>query len=915
MSYRHKPAAEKATCNRPADVFGASAALARWLRHRGLLAVLVSGASVLACAATAASASAASFTVKSTADEALATASSTTCETAAHTCTLRAAVQAADNAKGTNTIELPAGEYKLTIKDTSATSEAQKEEPALGDLDVLREDTLTIKGAGSGSTIINANHIDRAFAVHEGAGLTLSGMTIENGEPATASSGAQSGGAIYSDGALTVTGDVRFQGNAALKELLGGAIYSASGTGSSLAVSGATFLRNNAELGGAIYLDQPASASISGSQFTDNHDIKEEKGGAIYGQNGGLSVESSSFTGNNAEFGGAIYWDGNSALAVSGSSFIGNDAGFEDGGAIYDAHSTEMTLTSDRFVGNSGGYGGALYLDSEASAPTYKLNSDEFDDNVSNHAGGAIAWDKGALSSSGSSFVQNVGEEGGGLYLDSGKALSLVNATISENIAAYGGGLDYAISTPTSLTNDTIAYNSALHTDGGGIYGAAQATAAEGATGVRNTIIAENEGGDCGHGSESSTFAAAIDVGYNLGSDETCFTNTAGHDKVGVNPLLGTPEANGGPVLTDALEPGSPAIDAGNNEYCPATDARGIARSLGGACDIGAYEAVPASLALTNSAPTSAIAGIPITYALSATDSGPGASTATTITDQLPAGATLYGATPSQGTCSSAGSPAKVTCKLGTIEAGKSATVALVVGLSAGSVTNTATVTNREGASASASATTNVTPAVSGAAASATTGEAKSIGDRTATLNGSLAGVSGTTSYFFQYGTTNAYGLASAVQSTSASGNVSSAISGLEAKRTYHYRIVAVNGGGISYGADRTFNTAAPPKLGIRLKHAAARKLRYKVAGKLFPPAGFGAAKECSGTVVVMAKHGKKVLARRRVKLTNSCSYQALLKIRRARLRGRGKLTLSARFLGNSVFSPAVSAAIKARFR
>jgi hypothetical protein len=643
------------------------------------LAVLVSGASVLACAATAASASAASFTVKSTADEALATASSTTCETAAHTCTLRAAVQAADNAKGTNTIELPAGEYKLTIKDTSAISEAQKEEPALGDLDVLREDTLTIKGAGSGSTIINANHIDRAFAVHEGAGLTLSGMTIENGEPATTSSGAQSGGAIYSDGALTVTGEVRFQGDAALNKMLGGAIYSGSGTGSSLAVSGATFLRNSAE----------------------------------------------------------------------------------------------------------------------------------FDDNVSNHAGDAIAWDKGALSSSGSSFVQNVGEEGGGLYLDSGKALSLVNATISENIAGYGGGLDYAISTPTSLTNETIAYNSALH-PGGGLYDAAKAMATEGATGVRNTISAENGGGDCGHGSESSTFAAAVDVGYDLGSDETCFTNTAGHDKVGVNPLRGTPEANGGPVLTNAPEPGSPAIDAGNNEYCPATDARGIARSLGGACDI---------------------------------------------------------------------------------------------------------VTNREGASASASATTDVTPAVSGAAASATTGEAKSIGDRTATLNGSLAGVSGTTAYFFQYGTTNAYGLASAVQSTSASGNVSSAISGLEAKRTYHYRIVAVNGGGISYGADRTFNTAAPPKLGIRLKHAAARKLRYKVAGKLFPPAGFGAAKECSGTVVVMAKRGKKVLARRRVKLTRSCSYQALLKIRRARLRGRGKLTLSARFLGNSVFSPAVSGTIKARFR
>ena len=43
--------------------------------------------------------------------------------------------------------------------------------------------------------------------------------------------------------------------------------------------------------------------------------------------------------------------------------------------------------------------------------------------------------------------------------------------------------------------------------------------------------------------------------------------------------------------LTHALLAGSPAIDAGNNAVCAATDQRGVARDA--ACDVGAYEFVP----------------------------------------------------------------------------------------------------------------------------------------------------------------------------------------------------------------------------------------------------------------------------------------------------------------------------------
>jgi hypothetical protein len=56
------------------------------------------------------------------------------------------------------------------------------------------------------------------------------------------------------------------------------------------------------------------------------------------------------------------------------------------------------------------------------------------------------------------------------------------------------------------------------------------------------------------------------------------------------DPKLGPLANNGGPTLTMALLPGSPAIDAGNTSLAPATDQRGFPRPAGLAADIGAYE-------------------------------------------------------------------------------------------------------------------------------------------------------------------------------------------------------------------------------------------------------------------------------------------------------------------------------------
>jgi hypothetical protein len=106
------------------------------------------------------------------------------------------------------------------------------------------------------------------------------------------------------------------------------------------------------------------------------------------------------------------------------------------------------------------------------------------------------------------------------------------------------------------------------------------------------------------------------------------------------------------------------------------------------------------------------------------------------------------------------------------------------------------------------------TLATYGIAPSASTGAASNLGATTATLAGSLDPQGSDTSYRFQYGTTTNYGAGAPVPEVDAGAGtgvqaVSTDLSGLQPATTYHYRLIAINGSGVSYGADRTFTTAA----------------------------------------------------------------------------------------------------------
>jgi uncharacterized repeat protein (TIGR01451 family) len=103
----------------------------------------------------------------------------------------------------------------------------------------------------------------------------------------------------------------------------------------------------------------------------------------------------------------------------------------------------------------------------------------------------------------------------------------------------------------------------------------------------------------------------------------------------------------------------------------------------------------PADLAITKvDSRDPSTAGRNLTYTLTVTNNGPNPATGVTVTDKLPNGLTARSSSASQGTCSGT---TTVTCSIGDLASGASATVTIVVRpRERGTITNTAEVTGNQ---------------------------------------------------------------------------------------------------------------------------------------------------------------------------------------------------------------------------
>lgn len=292
------------------------------------------------------------------------------------------------------------------------------------------------------------------------------------------------------------------------------------------------------------------SVTIENCVLGDNNTVTTGLGGAIYNAVGGdLRATNCIFSSNGAGAGGAIY---NEGLAVVNScSFQSNVS--DSGGAIKNIGT--LTVNDSSFFGNrssstdiNSGDGGALY-----NFGTATLNGTTL---AANSASGV----------------------GGGVY-NITDLMKINNSTLSGNSARSGGGI--STRGDMTLTGCTI-YGNSSSTRGGGIFNR------ESDVTLQSTIVAGNSAVESG----PEVGGDFVDVAYSLIQNGTGDELVPGSNLFGVAPLLGPLADNGGPTLTHAILPGSPALDRGSNPNNLIFDQRGYGfeRVIGAAADIGAYE-------------------------------------------------------------------------------------------------------------------------------------------------------------------------------------------------------------------------------------------------------------------------------------------------------------------------------------
>ncbi len=130
------------------------------------------------------------------------------------------------------------------------------------------------------------------------------------------------------------------------------------------------------------------------------------------------------------------------------------------------------------------------------------------------------------------------------------------------------------------------------------------------------------------------------------------------------------------------------------------------------------------------------------------------------------------------------------------------------------SVNGTMTLSGDEGGAVILDDVVIVTVVTQDTPPTVTTESATSVTDSSAALNGTVNPSGSSATYYFQYGTTTSYGaITSSTSAGSGTSNVSAIepVSGLTCNTTYHYRLVATNSGGTSYGSDKMFTTSSCP--------------------------------------------------------------------------------------------------------
>lgn len=431
----------------------------------------------------------------------------------------------------------------------------------------------------SGGTFSKNQAADSGGAIRSGGTVTVGGGTFEPGNEAKGSGPNSGGGAIWAKIIrVEAAGNdpVRFSGQIAQKD--GGALYS----------DGALTVRN------ALFSENKASGS----------------GGAALAK-GGVSLESSAFRKNSSgQRGGAVY--AGDTTEIARSVFEGNGALGDGGALVLDKSTANFKMTATAMEGNSAGdfahsgRGGALFLKLDKAEIVRSTFAGNKSRSTTNAQGGAASLSVSKLSDltnctfTGNEVTGDVKSHGGALFL--GGPFVLRHCTLSlENKAAgagerQGGGL-FVDSGRTVLAASLVVGNKADH--GADVYRGGGTVSTGGynrigrfgnqGTGAGDTSWANpSVEGDTGTDRQNDAW-----VSFTFFGNKTLSANDGPKTDIG---LLSAPDKLKTLELSemDSLDAGDRAMDAIPSDLpgFPGEDQRGISRPqpANGKKDAGAFE-------------------------------------------------------------------------------------------------------------------------------------------------------------------------------------------------------------------------------------------------------------------------------------------------------------------------------------
>ena len=485
-------------------------------------------------------------------------------------CTLREAIIAANNnaASGPTTGECVAG--SSSGSDTIDLSGLSGTITLTDVLPTISSD-VTINGPGSSSlTVFRDSANFDGFDIDSSATVTISGLTVQGGAPATYTGISNSGTLNLTS--CSVNGFGRgVMNNGYLSLTISGCVISGNTNGGGiLNWDGATNVTNTVVSGNSNGFRAGGIDNEFGTLNVANTTISGSSGGGgVF--NGGTATFLNSTVINNVNGG----FGNNGTLSMTGGLITGNSYGGLDSSGPAVINGVTISNNSN----NSGGFGGGGGLNIDSYPGTVVVMNCVVTNNSTTANGGGISNGGRAILINTTISGNTSYGAGGGLYAVTGGLADLmaINLTITGNRSYNGGGV-FRDSGPVRFKNSLIAGNFQLN-----------GTTPSDVGGTLDPLSSYNLIGTGGSGGLSN--------GFN-------------NNQVAVaDPRLGPLANNGGPTFTHALLSDSPALDAGDNcvtqaSHCGepkipplSTDQRGFNRLVDGpdpdntaTVDIGAYE-------------------------------------------------------------------------------------------------------------------------------------------------------------------------------------------------------------------------------------------------------------------------------------------------------------------------------------